>query len=242
MDGQKNIKPTKYNKYKQINKYLEMVTPVIPYLGEGTLRIVDFGCGKSYLTFALYYYFTFILKRDVHVVGLDLKEDVIKDCQAISSRLGYAQLHFQVGDIGHYTTDQVIDMVVSLHACNTATDLAISKAIQWQAKAILAVPCCHHECYTQIQNALLAPIFQHGILKEKIAALLTDGLRAQLLTEVGYKVQVIEFIDTAHTPKNILIRAVASSLTPQPQAKASYDDICKFFNLHLTLDQLLHSN
>ncbi|MHC1747085.1 MAG: SAM-dependent methyltransferase [Cellulosilyticaceae bacterium] len=237
-DGE--IKPSKYDKYRQINRYLEMIEDVMPHLQDDTIRIIDFGCGKSYLTFAMYHYFYTLKQKAVEIIGLDLKKDVIEFCNKLAQTLGYTQLKFQVGDIGQYTTNQKIDMVVSLHACNTATDAAIAKAIGWEAKAILAVPCCHHEAYTQIENELMAPILKHGILKERIAALLTDGLRAQMLECMGYKVNVIEFIDMTHTPKNILIRAIRKGpVTLDPQQMTEYDAFCKAFHLDLTLPHML---
>jgi SAM-dependent methyltransferase len=240
MDVNNQIKPSRYDKYKQINRYLEMISDTLNALPSDTIRIVDFGCGKSYLTFALYHYLNIILGRKAEVIGLDLKEDVITFCNDLSHKLGYTNLKFQVGDIGHYTTDQQIDMVVSLHACNTATDSALEKAIKWQSKVILAVPCCHHEAYTQVQNKALEPILKHGILKERIAALVTDGLRASLLESVGYKVGVIEFIDMEHTPKNILLRAI---LKPSAHFDAinfeKYQAVCELLNLDLSLAKLL---
>ena len=241
MDDEGKIKPSKYDKYKQINRYLEIVADSMNALSSDTLRIIDFGCGKSYLTFALYHYLTVILNKTVEVIGLDLKEDVIAFCNDLSTKLGYNHLHFQVGDIGKYTTDQSIDMVISLHACNTATDAALEKAIKWGSKIILAVPCCHHEAYTQIQNDTLAPIFKHGILKERIAALVTDGLRAQLLEASGYKVQMIEFIDMSHTPKNILIKAIQKTTSHFEEDKyMQYQEVSNFLNLDLTLNTLLN--
>lgn len=240
MDDKGQIKPTKYDKYKQINRYLEFVADCMGHLQSDVIRIIDFGCGKSYLTFALYHYLTEILGQKVEVVGLDLKADVIAFCNELAHKLDYKHLHFQVGDIGSYTTNQPIDMVVSLHACNTATDAALEKAIGWQAKVILAVPCCHHEAYTQIQNEKLAPILKHGILKERIAALVTDGLRAQLLESCGYDVTVMEFIDMAHTPKNILIKAL---LKPYAHFNATsyeaYKETSKALHLHLSLEKQL---
>lgn len=240
MDQNGHIKPSKYDKYKQINRYLEIVSDSLQTLDQPFLRIIDFGCGKSYLTFALYHYLTVLLNKQVEVIGLDLKTDVIAFCNKLSEQLGYTGLKFQVGDIGKYTTDQQIDMVVSLHACNTATDAALEKAIGWGAKVILSVPCCHHEAYTQIKNDALQPILKHGILKERIAALVTDGLRAQLLETVGYKVNVIEFIDMAHTPKNILIRAILkNNATNSSKDYAAYRRACESLNLDLTLHKLL---
>jgi len=241
MDVNGQIKPSKYDKYKQINRYLEIVSDTLEALPIDPIRIVDFGCGKSYLTFALYHYLNTILGRTAEVVGLDLKEDVIAFCNHLAQELKYTSLNFQVGDIGHYTTDQKIDMVVSLHACNTATDSALEKAIKWQSKVILAVPCCHHEAYTQIQNDVLEPILKHGILKERIAALITDGVRANLLESMGYKVGVIEFIDMEHTPKNILLRAILKSTTHFDKASyEKYNTLCDSLHLDLSLAKLLN--
>lgn len=240
MDENGHIKPSKYDKYKQINRYLEFVSDCTDMLKSDPIRIIDFGCGKSYLTFALYHYLTVILNKNVEVVGLDLKEDVIAYCEILARKLNYTHLHFQVGDIGNYTTNQPIDMVVSLHACNTATDAALEKAVGWGAKVILAVPCCHHEAYTQIQNETLSPIFKHGILKERIAALMTDGLRAQLLESCGYDVAVMEFIDMAHTPKNILIKALLKSeASLNTQSLEAYTKACHSLNLNLSLEHYL---
>lgn len=243
MDKSGKIKPSKYDKYKQINKYLEFIEGCISDLPKDNIRIIDFGCSKSYLTFALYYYLTNILNKKVTVVGLDLKEDVIKLCNKLADDLGFENLHFQVGDIGKYTTNERIDMVVSLHACNTATDFALQKAINWGSKVILAVPCCHNEAYTQIKNEDLIPILKHGILKEKIAALITDGLRAQLLESCGYKVNVMEFIDVEHTPKNVLIKAVLDSTVQKNEnAYEKYTVACNKLNLDLTLNKLLEQD
>jgi SAM-dependent methyltransferase len=234
MGKNETINPSKYDKYKQINKYLEFIDNLIPSLPEGPLRIVDFGCGKSYLTFAMYHYLHEIKGKEVEVIGLDLKEDVILFCQKLAKELGYNKLFFQIGDIGSYTTDQTIDLVVSLHACNTATDAALLQAVNWKAKAILAVPCCHHEAYGQIKNDLLDPILKHGILKERIASLVTDGLRAQMLEAYGYKVSVMEFIDMQHTPKNILIRAILEG-PPSAKALEVYHRICHELSLDLSI-------
>ncbi len=241
MDDQGQIKPSKYDKYKQINRYLEIVADSITEVPEKKLRIIDFGCGKSYLTFALYHYLTVLLEKEVEVIGLDLKADVIAFCNDLAKKLGYTELYFQVGDIGKYTTNQPIDMGVSLHACNIATDAALEKAIRWGSKIILAVPCCHHEAYTQIQNDDLNPILKHGILKERIAALVTDGLRAQILETVGYKVNMIEFIDMAHTPKNILIKAILKkNYQFDSTAYKDYQNASHMLHLDLSLANMLN--
>lgn len=200
---------SRYNKFKQINRYLEFVEDILPALPkERTIHIIDFGCGKSYLTFALYYYLHELKQLDVMITGLDLKTDVINKCNQLAERYGYNQLQFFQGDISTFQGAECVDMVVTLHACDTATDFAIKKAVDWGARVIFTVPCCQHEVNKQIENELLSPVFQYGLLKERISALLTDGIRANLLEEAGYETQVLEFISMEHTPKNILIRAV----------------------------------
>ncbi|MDO4463570.1 MAG: SAM-dependent methyltransferase [Bacillota bacterium] len=200
---------SRYNKFKQINRYLEFVEDILPALPkERTIHIIDFGCGKSYLTFALYYYLHELKQLDVMITGLDLKTDVINKCNQLAERYGYDQLQFFQGDISTFQGAECVDMVVTLHACDTATDFAIKKAVDWGARVIFTVPCCQHEVNKQIENELLSPVFQYGLLKERISALLTDGIRANLLEEAGYETQVLEFISMEHTPKNILIRAV----------------------------------
>lgn len=208
--AQGKVVHAKYDKFRQINRYLEFVRDILPYLPNNgkTLRIVDFGCGKSYLTFALYYYLKVMQNYNISVTGLDLKQDVIEKCQALADKLEYNGLKFLVGDIGSYHGTKEADMVVTLHACDTATDYALAKAVKWNAKVILSVPCCQHELNRQISCAALEPVLQYGIIKERMAALITDALRANLLEEQGYDTQLLEFIDMEHTPKNILIRAV----------------------------------
>lgn len=206
---------SKYDKFRQINRYLEFVEDILPALAqEKTIHIIDFGCGKSYLTFALYYFFHVMKGLDVRITGLDLKEEVIEHCSELAETYQYEGLHFYKGDIRTFDGADQVDMVVTLHACDTATDYALNKAIGWNAKVIFSVPCCQHEVNLQIENELLAPVLKYGLLKERIAALLTDGIRANLLEEAGYETQILEFIDMEHTPKNILIRAVKKQGTP----------------------------
>ena len=206
-----------YDKFKQINRFLEFIDEIVKdeaVDGENNdaekqpMRIIDFGCGKSYLTFIVYYYFTFIRKIPVQMTGVDLKEDVIDFCTKLAEKYGYSNLHFQAGDIADCAADETIDMVITLHACDTATDYALYNAVKRGAKYILSVPCCQHELNRQIKNEILEPILKYGLLKERMAALITDGLRAQYLERAGYEAQILEFIDMEHTPKNILIRAV----------------------------------
>lgn len=211
MNADGKVFAKKYDKFRQINRFLEMVQDVIPHLPEDRpLTIVDFGCGKSYLTFALYHYLTVQQRRELNIVGLDLKADVIEHCGELARKLHYDQLRFLVGDIADYDELSQVDMVVTLHACDTATDAALEKAVRWGASVILSVPCCQHELFKQVDSPVLEPLLGHGILKERFSALATDAIRAKLLELLGYKTQLLEFIDMEHTPKNILIRAVKS--------------------------------
>ncbi|MCE5195797.1 MAG: SAM-dependent methyltransferase [Negativicutes bacterium] len=208
------VSKDRFDKFKQINRYLEIVTDCLPRLPNvGTLRIVDFGCGKSYLTFALYWLLAEKMQREVEIIGLDLKTDVIEHCEALARKLHYTGLHFEQGDIAVWQNDRPVDLVVSLHACDTATDAALTQAILWQAKVILAVPCCQHELAAQLQSETQLAMLQHGILRERLASLLTDALRAAALEVCGYTTQVMEFIDLEHTPKNLLIKAIKSQKT-----------------------------
>ena len=200
---------SRFDKFRQINRFLEFIEDILPQLDKGReLTILDFGCGKSYLTFAMYYYLHELKSYDIRIIGLDLKSDVIRHCNELSQKYGYGKLMFLEGDIADYTGVDKVDMVVTLHACDTATDFALAKAVGWDAKVILSVPCCQHELNQQIRSEVLAPVFQYGLIKERMAALVTDGLRAQYLEREGYDTQVLEFIDMEHTPKNILLRAV----------------------------------
>lgn len=204
-----HIVKAKYDKFRQINRYLEFIEDVLKALPQDRLLyIIDFGCGKSYLTFAMYYYLHELKQYNVQIIGLDLKRDVIDNCNALAKQYGYTGLYFERGDISSYECDHPVDMVVSLHACDTATDYAIDKAVRWNAKVILAVPCCQHEVNRQIKNAELGQILKYGLIKERMSALITDAIRANLLEEMGYETQILEFIDMEHTPKNLLIRAV----------------------------------
>ena len=205
------IVKARYDKFRQINRYLEFVRDILPCLPqrEGEpLTVIDFGCGKSYLTFALYYYLKVMNGYDIRVIGLDLKKDVMENCQALADKFGFTGLKFLVGDIASYNGTEQADMVVTLHACDTATDYALAKAVKWNARVILSVPCCQHELNRQIKCGELEPLLKYGIIRERMAALMTDALRANLLEEQGYETQLLEFIDMEHTPKNILIRAV----------------------------------
>lgn len=199
------------DKFRQINRFLEFIEDILPELDrDRELTILDFGCGKSYLTFAVYYYLHELKQYDIRVIGLDLKKEVIRNCNELSRKYGYEKLTFLEGNIADYEGCTRVDMVVTLHACDTATDYALSKAVGWGAKVILSVPCCQHELNGQIDCEVLGPVLGYGLIKERMAALITDALRAQYLEREGYDTQILEFIDMEHTPKNILIRAVRS--------------------------------
>ena len=203
------IAKNRYDKFRQINRYLEFIEDILDRLPKNrTIRIIDFGCGKSYLTFAMYYYLHELQGRDIAVTGLDLKKDVIAHCNDLAVQCNYDKLHFEVGDISTYEGENSVDMVVSLHACDTATDYALEKAVKWGAQVILAVPCCQHEVNRQIKNEQLSPVLKYGLIKERMAALITDAVRANLLEQQGYDTQILEFIDMEHTPKNLLIRGI----------------------------------
>lgn len=209
MTKEGKIVRSRFDKFRQINRFLEFIEDILPELpSDRELTILDFGCGKSYLTFAMYYYLHELKQYDIQIIGLDLKADVIRHCNELSEKYGYTKLKFLEGNIADYTGVDAVDMVVTLHACDTATDFALAKAIGWNAKVILSVPCCQHELNGQIQSDVLKPLMKYGLIKERFAALVTDALRAEYLEREGYDTQILEFIDMEHTPKNILIRAV----------------------------------
>ena len=234
------INKTRYDKFRQINRYLEFIEDVLEELPKDRcIRIIDFGCGKSYLTFAMYYYLHVLQGRDIKVTGLDLKTEVIKNCNALADKLGYEGLSFEQGDIKNYTEEDQVDMVVSLHACDTATDYALEKAVKWGASVIMAVPCCQHELNRQIKNELLAPVLQYGLIKERMSALITDALRANLLEQQGYDTQILEFIDLEHTPKNLLIRAVKRKGMKISRKRNACGELEAFLQVTPTLEGLL---
>ncbi len=237
MTAEGKVIASRYDKFRQINRFLEFIDDILPWIrdqddGENQpdgsarqpLRIADFGCGKSYLTFAVHYYLTEIKHIPCQIEGLDLKQDVIDYCNDITERLALQGLHFSVGDISAYKGDASPDLVMTLHACDTATDFALEYAVSRGARAILSVPCCQHQINSQIQanrkgkikqdDSALEPILKYGLLREKFSSLLTDALRGEWLESQGYRVQMLEFIDEEHTPKNILIRAVKKSGVP----------------------------
>lgn len=197
-----------YNKFKQINKYLEFIKQATTQLDSNKqITILDFGSGKSYLTFSTYYYLTEVLKMNVKIIGIDLKKEVIENCNNIAKKLNFTNLSFIYGDVIDYENKDEIDMVISLHACNTATDIAILKALGWKTKVFFAVPCCQKEVNGQLNSNFLPFMLKHGIVKEKFSTLLTDSVRSEVLEAFGYKSDIVEFISAENTPKNQLIRA-----------------------------------
>lgn len=237
----------RYDKFKQINRFLEFIEDILPTLPKGrTLHIIDFGCGKSYLTFAVYYFLKELRGLDIRITGLDLKRDVIRRCNGLAEKYGYEELHFLHGDISSYGDEEgngepgskKADMVITLHACDTATDYALAKAVEWGAEVILSVPCCQHEVNKQINCEELMPVLKYGLLKERVSALVTDAVRANVLEENGYEVQILEFIDMEHTPKNILIRAIKRG-EKRAEEKMPVKGMTDFLHIETTLQKLL---
>lgn len=238
MTKEGRIVKAKYDKFKQMNRFLEFIEDILPQLSKDRkLTIIDFGCGKSYLTFAMYYYLKELNGYHIRIIGLDLKEDVIETCSELAKKYGYHDLTFQKGDIASYSEVSQVDMVVTLHACDTATDYALYKAVKWGAKVILSVPCCQHEWNSQMKNEELSSVLKYGIIKERMAALLTDAVRAEYLENCGYRTQLLEFIDMEHTPKNILIRSIYQGKSANNTEELK--KIESFFHVNSTLGRLL---
>lgn len=235
------VTKARYDKFRQINRYLEFVDDVSDkFPTDREVTIIDFGCGKSYLTFALFYYLVKIKKIKAHIIGLDLKPDVIKECNRLKNKYRYDSLEFIEGDIEHFEGVDHVDMVMTLHACDTATDYALYKAVKWNADIIMAVPCCQHEMNKNINAPSLAGINHYGILKERFSAIATDALRANTLIEQGYDTQILEFIDMDHTPKNLLIRAVKSDKKVVAVSRSSYNsNLNEMLGAEITLQKLL---
>lgn len=245
MDSNGKVVQKHYSKFRQINRFLEIIDDVFPYLApekasHKPIKIIDFGCGKAYLTFAIYHYLKLMKGLDVEITGLDLKTDVINFCNKVASDLGYCGLRFLRGDKADYKNDHA-DMVVTLHACDTATDYALINAVSWNTKVILSVPCCQHELFKQIKNDLHQPMLKHGILKDRLTEYLTDGLRGLKLESRGYDVSMIEFTSLEHTARNIMIKAIKKFDPAGPRAakaQAQYDALCDFYHVKPTIGKL----
>jgi len=231
----------KYDKFRQINRFLEFIQDILPKLEtDREVKIIDIGCGKSALTFAVYHYLHVIQGLDVNIIGIDLKEEMINKCTELAKKYEYKKLAFQKGDIANFqlASDETVDMVISLHACDTATDVALVKAITWGAKIILAVPCCQSQLNQQIENHSLRPLLKHGLLKERFASLATDGIRGGYLEAMGYKTQMLEFIEMEHTPKNLLIRGMKEG-ERNPERIVEIQGFEKSLNVKSTIGVLL---
>lgn len=235
VDKKGQLRPSQMDKFRQINQFLKIIDDTLKNWDKKEITVLDFGCGKSYLTFLTYYYLTEIKGLKAHVIGLDLKEEVIEKCNIVAEKYGYKNLHFEIGNIAGYSPKKAVDMVISLHACDTDTDYALYNAVQWNVPIILSVPCCQHEINSQMKNAWPL-ITKYGLLKERFCALLTDAIRADLLQAQGYSVQILEFIDLAHTPKNLLIRAIK---TNKKASTEQTQKACAQFNIKPTLFTLL---
>lgn len=238
--GEGKVVSSMYDKFRQINRFVEIVDSVLKDDHRDTIRIIDFGCGKSYLTFILYYYIVEIRHMHAQITGLDLKEPVIRKCNELARRFGYKNLNFELGDISGYQTDQKADMVVTLHACDVATDYALHHAIAMNADYILSVPCCQHELNAQISSGYLSALTKYGIIKERTAALMTDAIRGCVLESCGYKTDLLEFIDMEHSPKNILIRGIRRNVPAEKreEARREAQRLCQEFHLNQTLMRL----
>ena len=248
MNKQGKVLAAKYDKFRQINRFLEYIDDILDTVlaqkegdKKNEISIIDFGCGKSYLTFAVYHYLTKIRKLKAKITGLDLKQDVIDFCNNTARKLNYEGLSFYCSDIAQYKGKNDFDIIITLHACDTATDYALAQAVQWKTKAILSVPCCQHELNAQLTEKTASPVLSallnYGIIKERFAALATDAMRAELLKQQGYDVQLLEFIDMSHTPKNILIRAVYKGIKKEIK---DYEALKQLLCVNPTLEKLIN--
>ena len=237
-DKNYKIIKSKYDKFKQINRFIEIVDDAFEKANLDEITILDFGCGKSYLTFILYYYFTQIKHKKTTIIGYDLKEDVVKNCNLIAQNYGYSNLKFYVNDVTKGNLyDGKIDMIITLHACDIATDYALDYAIKNNVEYIFSVPCCQKEINKQLKpNGEYDILLEHGLIRERFCALLTDSIRAEILRTKGYRVDLLEFVDFAHSPKNIMIRAKKTAKSHP--AKFDLEKLQKQYNFQQTLYNL----
>jgi SAM-dependent methyltransferase len=252
MTAEGKVITAKYDKFRQINRFLEYIDDILDDVQSNVhdrpLRVTDFGCGKSYLTFATYYYLTELRHLSVEVTGLDLKADVISYCNTLAAQFKCTNLHFAVGDISSFGQKNIPDIVITLHACDTATDYALAYAVKNNVPAILSVPCCQHELNQEFEknrsekkipsDSPFSVLLKYGIIRERFAALATDALRAEYLETAGYSVQMLEFIDISHTPKNLLIRALKKQTSSTECTSAEKE--AKLFTDALHISQALH--
>lgn len=239
MDKDGKVVSHKQKKFRQINKFLEMLSDIEENVPENSI-IVDMGCGKSYLTFAMYHYFNIVKNKNIQIKGYDLKADVVEYCNRLTQEFGFEKLKFYAKDIAEIeNTDNKISMIITLHACDIATDIAMYHGIRWNCKVIMSVPCCQHELFGQIKNESMDIMLKHGVLKERFSALLTDSIRAEILEIAGYKTGVMEFIDMEHTPKNIMIRAVKKNNVKKDTDKLKkLEELIKTYNVNPYLYKL----
>ena len=239
MDKNGVVLAHRQKKFRQINKFLEMLRDVEKHIPENS-TIVDMGCGKSYLTFATYYYFNVIKNKNVKIDGYDLKKDVVEYCNTLSEKFGFDNLKFYCKDIAEIDNDDnKISMIITLHACDTATDYAIYHGIRWNCNVIINVPCCQHELFHQMKNSAFHMITEHGILKERFAAMLTDSIRSRILNLVGYKSEIMEFIEIENTPKNLMIRSIKNNKPIDNDKKHELDEIIEQYGISPTLYNLI---
>ncbi len=239
MDKKGRVLNQKQKKFRQINKFLEMLRDIENEIPENS-TVIDMGCGKSYLTFAMYHYFNNIKNKHIHIEGYDLKRDVVDLCNSLAKEFGFSDLKFCCRDIADIENkDNKISMIITLHACDTATDHAIYNGIRWGCRVMMNVPCCQHELFWQMKNEDMDILLKHGIIKERFAALMTDSIRAEIIEIMGYKVQVMEFIDMEHTPKNIMLRSVRTGRKDNGEKLKKVERPMKEYNIEPTLYKLL---
>ena len=240
-DADGRVRPAMHAKFSQINEFLRIVEQIVPKAAPTgqPLRIVDCGCGNAYLTFAAYHYLTHKRGLDARVTGIDINGELVERNRALCESLGWPGIEFRVTSIAEFTPDEPPDMVLSLHACDTATDEAIAQGIRWGSRVILAAPCCQHELHDQLKSALWQPVLRHGILKERLADILTDAFRALVLRIIGYRTDVIQFVDPEHTAKNLLIRAEKIARPGNPAALREYRALKEFWGVTPAVEEMI---